>query len=234
MSTDHTHPAGFDAPETFTIGDTRDGALKRLLSPVLIFPLVLGFLIWFMLSALFNVLGLPAFRLLALVGALVLTALLVVVWLKRTATSLTKTWLEVGPQGMSMKDGVITRTIAWQDMRTIGRVVPIRGVEASFGGSSAQAGAAVGAGVNRLAQQLSGTIGILGVGSLVPDQDSKLGATLVQQNQGVWGHDDSGAPLVGITPQDVENDWFNGRIGDWLRQYRPDLAAEYERQASAN
>lgn len=72
MSTDHTNQAGFDSPETFTVSDTKGGALSRLLSPTLILPLVAGFLLWVLLTAVLNVMGLPAPRLLALLVALVL------------------------------------------------------------------------------------------------------------------------------------------------------------------
>lgn len=147
-------------------------------------------------------------------------------------TALRKNWFRVDPQGMAMQDGAIIRQVAWADLKSVGRVVPIRGVETSFGGSSAKAGSAVAAGVNRAAQQLGGSIGLLGVGSLTPAEGSNLAATIIQQNEGAWGHDESGTPLVGITPQDVVDDWYTGRIGDWLRHHRPDLASEYERQTS--
>lgn len=224
-------PGNFDAPETFTIADTRHAAVSRLLSPILLLPIVAGFLLWVLLSALFNVVGLPAPRLIALLVAVVVMAGLMAVWLKMTTASLANTWLRIDGQGMTFADGPITRTLAWPEMTSVGRVKPIRGVETSFGGSSARTGSAVAAGVNRTAQELSGSIGLLGVGQLIPQEGSSLAAALVQQNLGSWGQTEDARPLIGIAPEDVQSDWYAGRIGAWLRHHRPDLAAAYEQQS---
>lgn len=224
----------FTEEERFTVEDTRSRASRNLRSAVMLLPVVAFLLLWFILNGLL----LPAFGmeagqarlwLAAGIAAVVMIGL-VLLWLKLQRMGLEQSWLSVSPQGMRLKDGGITRELRWEQMTGIGKVKPMRGIEGGIGGSSAGVGQAFAAGVNRAAQNLSGSLGILGRGVLEADADNPLAQKVLAQNLGSWGTDASGTPLVGIAPDAVVDDWYQGRVGDWLRRFRPDLAAEYERQ----
>lgn len=143
---------------------------------------------------------------------------------------LEKSELTAGPEGLVLYDAAIRRELRWADMTGVGTVKPFRGVETSFGGSSAGVGQAVAAGVNRAAQQLSGSLGLFGRGKIEADAGNALAQRILEQNRGIWGADEAGTPLVAISPSSVDDDWFDGRIGDRVRHYRPDLADEIARR----
>ncbi|OYN90514.1 hypothetical protein [Parenemella sanctibonifatiensis] len=219
-------PHDFQQPETFGVGDRKAESWRRLLGPILIMPIILFLLMWFMAAAAFNAFNVPGGSWSALLVALVLTAILIFAWLKKTEAAVGHSSVTVDAQGISLTDGHITRSLAWQDITAVGRVAPIRGVELRK--------QHVAAAVNRTVQAMSGSIGLLGRGTLAAEDGRPLAGTIAQQNEGIWGHADTGEPLVGIAPAEIDANWYQGRIGDWLRHQRPDLAAEYERQVGGS
>jgi hypothetical protein len=218
----------------FTVSNTRKQARRNLLGPVLIFPVVLFLLGWLILNGLI----LPAFGLeegpvrlwTAAAIMLVVDAGIIWLWLWVQRIAVAQSKLIVSPEGLTLNDGVTNRTLPWASMTKVGIVKPFRGLEGSSRASSANIGMMVGTAVNRTAQALSGSVGLLGRGTIAPDPTNPASRKLLEINRGIWGTDDAGNPLVGIAPDQVVEGWIDGRVGDWLRHYRPDLAEEAARQ----
>lgn len=224
----------FNAEQVLRVEDAQARAWKSLLSPILLMVIVIFLLAWFILTVLFNMLALPAAGVIGFVVALVVTA--IVIWIRVLLVQRTfrDSWIALSPTGIEMRAGSVTRRIAWGDLTGAGIVKPMRGVETSAGGSSARTGQAIGAGINRTVQALSGTLGLFGRGTLVGDPSRAVAGNLLQTNAGTWGTDPAtGEPLVGIAPAELlGTDWFSGPTGAWLRRFRPDIAQAVEQQAS--
>jgi hypothetical protein len=214
---------GFDRPETFEVKAEFKNHLLSLTVPAIGLFLISG-LLFLAISGAF---GLPPLT--GGLAALLFTAAMIA-WKKRQFESLREgTALTISPEGFVVDDPHTTLQMAWSGVRTVGRVkspkpIDVRKTSAPVvgGGGSSVAGG-LGAAIGQATIDIQ--TGILGLGTHALKPDAPWRArTQFEQNVGINGVDEeTGQNFVAVLAQLYDADWQSGRIGDWVRAYRPDV-----------
>lgn len=211
---------GFDRPESFEVKTT----FKDVLISGIV--LVIGM---FLISGVFFALILSAIGIPGLAGFLagfVFAALMVVAKKRQLDEAWKSMSLTISPQGLVVDDPAARLEMPWSGVRAVGQVkspkpVDLRRTKAAplASGAGGDIGAAIGQAV------ITTSTGILGVGThtLKPDAPA-LARRQFEQNVGINGVDEeTGENLLAVIAQQYGVDWQLGRIGDWVRAYRPDV-----------
>ncbi|GAB3622390.1 hypothetical protein GCM10027418_04720 [Mariniluteicoccus endophyticus] len=228
----------FTTPETFTAGDH---VAKGSIVPMVILGIPLFLVSWLLFALITNAIKLPAATWIGFAAAIVFTALMVKVRMAQVARGVSTISLTIDPQGMTYTGDSATRSIAWQDMRQVQQILPMRAVDAKSAargvGFDSIAASGGQAGVNfagELAAHLTAGTGIVGHGPLRIDE-SMVAKEAWRQNVGRNGTDpQTGEPYQWIPLAQFEPRWHEHRIGVWLRHYRPDLAAQADEVVPAH
>lgn len=211
-------------PETVTLRMTT-GARRVLVAalPILFVIFLVG---WFLLSSLLGAFGLHGWagKIVGLLGSAVLCVVLWKVRMRQVGAEIGDTTLTLGPAGLVRENPQGRAELAWESLR---------GVEKR----NAMAHAATPTGVNLaagIAAEATKAASRRTKECLIGDGVSERRPGLNLQNRKIA--DNVGLPPEGrreqgtvfVFPGDFEADWRSGTIGDFLRRYRPDLAATGE------
>lgn len=202
---------GFDSAETFS-NRLEFGSFFRRLIPMLV---MLVAITWLILGLLMAPLGLGGLRwLLALVLALGFGAL--VSWMRKK--QLTAAWssstLQLSPFGAVASDRYTRTELPWSGLREVGPASLMDPLKMTFGPDIGKLASAAAAASSRRTEE-----GLVGDGSLTLSPD----APVLLRKQ-VAQNDQPGRPRA-IVVTHFDPDWRAGRIGQWVRAYRPDLMA---------
>lgn len=211
---------GFHQPESFEVKTTFKDFLVRGIVLVIGLFLMTGLVF----ALVFSAIGIPALA--GWLSGFAVAAVMVLVRKQQLEATWKAMSLTISPQGLVVDDPAATLQMPWSGVRRVGEVkapkpVDIRKTKARplARGVGVDVVVAVGQAVS------STSTGILGVGrhTLKPDAP-RLARTQFQQNVGINGIDEeTGEDLLAIIAQQYGVDWQSGRIGDWVRAYRPDV-----------
>jgi hypothetical protein len=221
---------GFSSTETF---DSRlsFGVFFRRFVPMLVTELVV---VTLMVGLLLGCTGIGA---LAFVVSLVLALILAAVMVTSKKHQFDETWgttkLELSPAGATLANRYIRVQLAWDQIRHLGAahlvVTREAGAPQGIGGGPVGRGAAVG-GLLALLPALAARGGwlpaLVGVASTTTVTQSipKVVRGQLQQNDSCREVDPvTRRRMKAIVLPVFDEEWRTGRIGDWIRAYRPDL-----------
>lgn len=220
----------FTQTETFEINDQ-----KRIISSTLFgqgcILLLLAVLLWFMIGLGMIALKAPAPKVLAALITLVLVAALVGFRIWQIRGQLTQSRFTVGPEGMTQYDGkTAVRYLAWQDMAAAERVKPIAAKAHMVAGSDMAriVGETTQNAASAVGQAVTASVGIVGPGRIEPGE--QFSGAQQEAYQAAFPLGEDGRPRVGVTPALVEVTWADGRIGQWVEHFRPDILAQVREQ----
>jgi len=225
MTSDLTRPVvGFETAETFTNTLSFAYFMRRIIP----LEVMLLLLTWLILALLLGNTGLPAVGWLALGLALVFVAAMVYVKKKQFDATWGTATLELSPDGAAETVGKTRTALAWGAVRGLdkqGMITPLQAVTPGsgfVGGNPVTGGAlAVGVAAARRADQDA----LVGPGtlSLSPEASSILKAQFDQNMKQRQMDPETSRPFVAVLLTHYDRDWRTGRIGAWVRAYRPDL-----------
>jgi len=210
---------GLTQPETFTSTVTTGATMKRMI-PLLVLMFLVSAV---MFSLVVGAIGLPA-----ITGVILAVAFCAFMFVAKRRQLDTKGQhsLVLSPTGAVMSDLYSRVDLPWERVRSIGEVELMRAIRTPTGSSPlAEIGTAVVRGTH---DTMMGTRahGLVGGGllTLTPAAPALL-KIQVKQFLG----DGPADPAIGQRPMGIplapfDPDWQNGRIGRWVREYRPDLA----------
>ncbi|MGH8791339.1 MAG: hypothetical protein ACRDXX_01660 [Stackebrandtia sp.] len=134
---------------------------------------------------------------------------------------LATTVLEISPTGLTASDPHLRTELAWSKADKIGHSSMMDPLRARFEGNLL---ASVLTTAGSLAARRRESA-IIGAGRLIVDREApKLLREQVRQNdQNKKIRPESGQPERAILLQHFDKNWQDGRIGAWVRAYRPDL-----------
>lgn len=134
--------------------------------------------------------------------------------------------LRITDQGLVAEYGRTTRTLAWGDIRELGRVAYPASPLAKSGSI---AGAVVAVTVTQAGKAVAPKYdGVLGPGTWDETGGTLQGVKLRREAMLLHGGDPATRrPLVPIWFRDYEDDWRTGQIGQAIARFRPDLLAGY-------
>ena len=186
------------------------GPFFRRMIPMLVMLVAIS---WLILGLILASLGLGGLGwLLALVLALGFGALLY--WMKKK--QLTATWssatLQLSPSGAVASDRYVRTELPWSGLREIGPASLMDPLQLSLGNDVAKVVATAAAASARRMEE-----GLVGEASLSVSPDAPV---LVRQQ---IAQNDQPGQLRAIVLTHYDPDWRSGRIGQWVRAYRPDL-----------
>lgn len=210
---------GFEGVETFANRVAFGKFIKRMI-PLLVFMFlfvvaVLAFVSWYFVRGVL-------IWVIAVLGAAACCAL--TVWLKkrqfdgtwRTAT------LQLSPWGAVLDERHLRIEMPWHAVRAIGAADLMAVVKppVAFSPATAVAGQAINAATAARPQD-----GLIGAGAMTlkPGAPAMLRTQVAQNNRGRQVDPASGQPLNAILLAQYDPNWPQGRIGAWIRAYRPDL-----------
>lgn len=202
-------PSGYQTAETFPLVLDFRSFFVRLI-PILIALVIVTYLLVYFSLLMFGI-GTAA-AIIPVPIALALGGLLY--WAKRRqfAASTATAELTLSPAGLVMADRWTRTELPWSNIASVGPVQMMNPAKASFNDAAAVTGELAAAVLH------SAVDGVLGDGTFVLAPDApRLLRTQVQQNQP--GGSRTGIGLALFDPQ-----WRAGRVGEWIRAYRPDLS----------
>jgi len=227
MTNDSTRTVdGFEMAETFTNTLPFAYFMRRVIP----LTVMLFLLTWLILALLLGMTGLPAVAWLAL--GLALIFIVVIVYVKKRQFD--ATWgtatLELSPDGAAEAVGKARSALAWGAVRGLtkqGMITPLQAVTpgSDFVGGNLVTGLAVDVGV--AAARRDDQDALIGPGTLSLDrQASAILKAQFDQNMKQRQRDpETNRPIVAVLLTHYDPDWRTGRIGRWVRAYRPDLFA---------
>lgn len=205
-------PPGFASEEVFQNIVNFESLFKRLL-PTLI---MLFLITWLIFALVFGAIGVP---LAGLVGAFAsggFCAAMTQLKKKQHAKQWVHKTLTLSPFGADMQDGGLRLQLPWGQVERIGEASSMDPVQAGGFHWLGVAAGALSASTMRRREMF-----LLGVGRISVDPEASV-LVKSQVKQNLAGQDpercQTGVPLAHF-----EKDWENGRIGQWVRAYRPDL-----------
>lgn len=205
-------PGDLTTPETFRSTITFRQWLWHN-TPLLVAMFLVSALLF---GAVLNAVGVPAGFLIGLVAAVPFCALLVLRNMRQFAARWSHQRATFSPGGVVIADPDTRVDLAWTNVDSVGEVELMRGVRPA--GSSATMG---------VIEAIQGTRehGLVGAGVLSPTPE----ATALKRLQVTQFLQDGPAdPRIGGRPLGIplarfDPNWRHGRIGQWVRAYRPDL-----------
>lgn len=210
---------GFEAVETFANRVVFGGFIKRMI-PLLVIMFafvtaVLAFISWYFVRGVL-------IWVIAVAGAAACCAL--TVWLKkrqfdgtwRTAT------LQLSPWGAVLDERHLRIEMQWHAVRSIGAADLMAPVRPTVGVSPATIAARQTIDAATVARPQAGLIGAAAM-VLKPGAPAMLRTQVAQNSRGRQVDPASGQPLSAILLAQYDPNWPQGRIGAWIRAYRPDL-----------
>lgn len=162
-------------------------------------------------------------------AALVFMAAMIVAKRRQLEKERKGTSLTISPEGFVVDDPAGVLQMPWSGVRAVGLVkapkpVDLRKTSLPFLG---RGGMTVGGGIGGAigGAVLTTQTGILGLGAQALKVDAPaLKRAEFEQNVGINGVDaETGQSFVAVLAQLYDADWQSGRIGDWVRAYRPDV-----------
>lgn len=213
----HSVP-GFERAETFR-NQVSFGGFVRKMIPLLVITLVFLTVVFafgygYLLSG--------AFTWLASALTAGLCCVVIVALKKRQFDS---TWrsatLQLSPWGAVLEERHLRTELPWSGVRQIGAARLMAPVRPPV--SSTPATRTVQAGITAATTQPES--GLIGAGTLTLRQDAPalLRRQVDQNTRGRAPDPRTGRPLHAIILAQYDPSWPTGRIGDWIRAYRPDL-----------
>jgi hypothetical protein len=218
---------GFTSEETFPCTVTM-GAWARRFLPALLFQLVVLSLLFGFLLGLIRV-PIPLNWLVALGVAVIFV---VVQWIGKQR-QFAETWatarLELSPDGAAVVQRHCRLVLPWDRIRTLGKadLVRVGGSHVVAGGRAGLIAVLLSMATNAITRR-PGQDALIGSGSLkVSSSASRIVRVQIAQNQSVRTFEPGTAhQSAAIVLPVYDGDWRNGRIGDWVRAYRPDLLTD--------
>ena len=207
-------PAGFTDEEVFDNIVDFESFFKRLLP-----TLVMLFLIqWLFLSIVFRAIGLPMSGIIGAFASGGVCAALTQSKKKQFAKVWGVSTLTLSPAGAEVRHGEVRAQLSWSQVERISRS---SGMDPLRAGGFHPVGLAVGALAAGTARRKE--MALLGVGRISVDPGaSALVKSQVKQNFG----SDLERAQTGVILTHFDRDWEYGRIGQWIRAYRPDLMSK--------
>ncbi len=214
----------YDQTETF---EPRDSIKRATLTNGLVLFIPLAAVTWVIVTLILSALGVP---LPWLFGIILGGAFMVVLHLarsKKLEAQIAGMALMFDSRGITQKDPVATRFITWDGLRGARMVKPVVGMSTGKVGRAGTGSRTPGVdalGSAAAAQEL----GLVGIGSitLAPSAGVMQRETF-RQNETRNGVDPAtGQPLVALYLQQFDLTWPDGRIGQWVRHFRPDVFSE--------
>ncbi|HWU29693.1 MAG TPA: hypothetical protein VN041_11475 [Microbacterium sp.] len=221
-------------PEEFAVGDAKQ-VIRNTLMTTGCLLIVAGVLLWFLIGVLLGMAGVgkPFGMILSILITLAIVALLL--WLRaaQLRRNLSGAKLVAGPGGLEQHDdwGNV-RFVAWNDIVEAGTVRPLK-KDAKMVAGNPMAKAVGEAGVNALAaaaQSLGSAVGILGYGTVDFRRNGSPATRKAYAD--AFGAGPDGRALVGIQPSVFDADWQDGRVGEWIGHFRPDILAQARAEIS--
>lgn len=215
---------GLERPETFTNTMPFVFFIRRTI-PLLVLLLLLT---WLVIGLLLGQTGLPGVFLVSLVLTLLFIAVMVYAKKRQFDATWGRSALELSPHGVVETVGKTRTMLEWGavgELRREGLLTPLQAVTAGYGfvgGNLVTEGAvALGAAWARKADQDA----LVGVGaiSISPDAAAILRAQFDQNMKQRQYDPTTGRPIVAVLLSHYDTEWRTGRIGTWIRSYRPDL-----------
>jgi hypothetical protein len=209
---------GFENRETFRI-QLEFGMFIRRMLPLLCVLFVVGALLFAFVLA-FARLGVLSWVVAVPVSA-ALCAVLFHLKRRQYESTLAKGTLELSPAGVVLAEPHLRIEMPWPHVHQIGPAALMTPLMVNVGNEAlAQVAYAIGAASVQRPEE-----GLIGAASLSVRKDAPaMFRQQVQQND--EGRDvapATGQPLRAIVLSYFDPDWRNGRIGAWIRAYRPDL-----------
>jgi hypothetical protein len=211
----------FDQAETFR--PVANLAKMSLQNGLIIF-IFLGLVTWLLVTAITNGLGLPV----PWLFGIVLSVPFCVVGYRLKGQQLDKLVegmaLTFSPQGITEKNPSATRFVSWDGIRDARPVKPIVAISGRLRAGGRSRSAFVDALASAAAAEEPGLVGI---GTIEMSADAKaMVRETYKQNAGRNGVDGAtGQPLVALYPSQFDPNWPEGRMGEWIEHYRPDIFA---------
>ncbi len=214
----------YDRPETFK--PVASLVQSTMTAGLLLFvPLVA--LSWFIVTSILAATGVPVAWLFGIVLGGGLSAALFAARTRKLEAEVGAMALTFDARGITESNPSATRFVSWEGLRSARMVKPVVGMSTGKLGRAAMRSRTPG--VDALASAAAADeLGLVGIGTitLAPSAGRMVRETY-RQNERRNGVDaTSGEPLVALYPQQFDDAWPDGRIGDWVRHHRPDIFAE--------
>lgn len=213
-----TAAPGFEREEAFPIRisflDFMRGA-----SGLVVVTLVM---LWLLFGLVLNAVKVPSPWLVSIAASAVFTVILIALKKRQFDAKWATQQLVLSPAGASLRDRDIQIDLPWHEVSAIGIVPPLKLLELNVPILSRTARPVMNAAKATLQATQCGELGLVGNGALVGREGGGLGglAHRTQVNQNLKSGEEFGVPLLPFDPA-----WDSGRIGAWVRAYRPDLLA---------
>lgn len=213
----HKTVSDFDTAETFRMTLSFGNVLLRLLP---LFVLLFVFLT-FLFTAIGYIADLSDTATWVIAAVCAAPLSLLMPWLKKLQfdAQVAATNLTISPEGLTLEEPNLTTKLAWHKARKIG-YASMRDPLRTHMTLLATIVVAIGSLAARRRESA-----IIGAGRLIIAKDAPQALrTHIQQNERKLPVDQkTGRRQQAILLQHFDRDWKNGRIGDWVRAYRPDL-----------
>ena len=221
---------GTGAAPGFQDGETFDNTLPfavfvRRLAPLAVMLLLVT---WLIVALLLEPTGLPGVFYISLVVAVLFIAAMSYLRKRQFDATWGSSTLELSPQGAVETIGEIRTTLEWSAIAELGKaglITPMEPVtqRRHFFGDTPLTKAAVGAA--RAAARRADQDALVGAGGMsIGPEAGKIHRTAFDQNMKQRPVDPaSGRPIVSVLLSHYDPNWRVGRIGEWVRAYRPDL-----------
>jgi hypothetical protein len=208
---------GFERAERFESVQTFSEELRRVIPVLVVGCVLIGLIVGGILSLLIGPIGL----LLGFIAAAALGFSLVTVrkWQFNADPPVTR--LVVSPSSLVVSDRYLRTEFSWDGIEQIGPTSSMRPSHGSGGGGVFEGVVDMTA----AATAVSRDDGLIGAGKLTvnPSAPHMLRQQVEQNDARLQVHPESGLPIRAVGLGKFEPDWRNGRIGQWVKAYRPDL-----------
>lgn len=216
-----TTPAvtGFESEETFPFRMSFADFLRGMTGMIVV-SLVL---LWLLFGLALQQFKVPAPWLVAIVASAVFTCILIGLKKRQFDSKWMQQRLVLSPAGASLRDRDIQIDLPWSHVTAVGVVPPIKLLEVDIPILNRTARPVMDAAKATMQATQGGELGLIGNGALTAHEGGGVSGlafrTQVKQNLAETT-DGFGVPLLRFDPA-----WDQGRIGAWVRAYRPDLLA---------
>lgn len=213
---------GFETPEVFTNTVEFSQFFRRLI-PVFV---AMVLLVWLVVGLVLAAAGLGGLGwLVAAALAAGLGAVLYAAKKRQYEATSSTSKLVLAPSGVVSGDRYARTEMPWDRIHQIGPTDLLRPLRVNPGVGLAPAVGAKAAGAAAAASMRRSAEGLIGAGRLVvsPEAPRLVQAQVKQNDQGRELQPETGQPLRAIGLTKFDPNWRNGRIGEWVAAYRPDL-----------
>lgn len=218
MNNEPTTPTrDFNQPETFKFILDFDSFIKRQ------YPTLgaLAFLSFIIFTAIINAIGLPAPYIFGLIVTAGFTYFLYQAKKKQYHTIWSAATMTFSSEGIVTDEVTQRTTLPWDKIRGFGLGDFTAGASVPGLGMSDSARAATNFANSTSAKPV---MMLQGFGTIeIKDHGPKLAQEALKQQLSRVEKDENGKPLCVAAISYYEKDWKNGRIGEWVNHFRPDL-----------